>query len=338
MKIGIIGCGAIARIRHAPECESNPDIEIAGFFDLVEDRARELVEKYGGKVYKAYEDMLEDEDVEGVIVCTSNATHAEVTIKSLKAGKHVLCEKPLATTVEDGIAMDEAAKKAGKLLMIAQNQRMDIAHTKAKEIIGSGVLGRIIYFKTEFSHSGPENWGVDKTKNTWFFNKNAAILGAMGDLGVHKIDLMRWMLEEEFVNVSALIGAFDKKTTDGEPIGVDDNAICLLSTGSGILGTVTASWSNYGPVDNSTTIYCAGGVIKIYAAPQYSVEVTLKNGENIRYKLPTQTRSGIVDAFAHVAANGKESPISAGDAVKTLKVIFAAMEAAKSGNRVSIDY
>lgn len=338
MKIGIIGCGAITRFRHAPECDSNPNIEIAGFFDLVMDRAQELVERYGGRIYSTYEDMLMDETVDGVIVCTSNATHAEVTIKSLRAGKHVLCEKPLATIIEDGIAMDKAAKEAGKLLMIAQNQRMDIAHVKAKEIINSGELGKVISFKTEFSHSGPENWGVDKTKNTWFFNKNAAILGAMGDLGVHKIDLMRWMLEEEFVSISAIVGAFDKKDSDGEPIGVDDNAICLLTTNNGIVGTVTASWSNYGLVDNSTKIYCTKGVIKIYETPQYGIEVLMKNGESIQYKLPAQPRSGIVDAFADAVVKGKESPISAGDAVKTLKVIFAALEASKSGNRLSIEY
>lgn len=338
MKIGIIGCGAITCFRHAPECESNPDIEIAGFFDLVENRARELAERYGGRVYKTYEDMLDDKNVDGVIVCTSNSTHAEVTIKSLQAGKHVLCEKPLATIIEDGIAMDKAANDADRLLMIAQNQRMDAAHIKAKEIIKSGVLGDVIFFRSEFSHSGPENWGVDKTKNSWFFNKNAAILGAMGDLGVHKIDLMRWMLEEEFVNVSAIVGSFDKKAPDGGPISVDDNAICLLSTESGIVGTVTASWSNYGIVDNSTRIYCTNGVIKINEAPQYGVEIAWKNGENVLYKLPTQTRSGIVDAFVDAVANGNASPISAGDAVKTLKVIFAALTASENGNTVSIEY
>ncbi len=338
MKIGIIGCGAITRFRHAPECESNPNIEIAGFFDLVEGRARELVERYGGKVYAAYEDMLEDAEVDGVIVCTSNATHAEVTIKSLEAGKHALCEKPLSTTVADGISMGETAKKAGRLLMIAQNQRMDITHVKAKEIISSGVLGKVISFKTEFSHSGPENWGVDKTKSTWFFNKNTAILGAMGDLGVHKIDLMRWMLEEEFINISAIVGSFDKKDAQGEAIKVDDNAICLLETNSGIIGTVTASWSNYGLVDNSTTIYCTDGVIKIYAAPLHEIKVIGKNGENVLYELPEQTRSGVVDAFEHAIANGEESPIPAEDAVKTLKVVFAAIEASESGSRVSIEY
>lgn len=338
MRIGIIGCGAITRFRHAPECESNPNIQISGFFDIFEDRAAELAGIYGGKVYKNYEDMLKDIDVDGVIVCTSNATHAEVTIKSLKAGKHVLCEKPLATTVEDGIAMDEVATECGKLLMIAQNQRMDIAHMKAKEIISSGELGKVIFFKSEFSHSGPENWGIDKSKNTWFFNKNSAILGAMGDLGVHKIDLMRWMLGDEFVKISAIVGALDKKSSDGEPISVDDNAICLLETSKGIVGTVTASWSNYGAVDNSNVIYCENGVIKIGVSPNYGVEVTKKNGESILYKLPEQIRSGIVDAFADAVENGMESPISANDAVKTLRVIFAALEASKSGSRITIQY
>ncbi len=338
MKIGIIGCGAITRFRHAPECQSNPNIEVAGFFDLVEGRAGEMVEIYGGKVYAAYEDMLEDAEVDGVIVCTSNATHAEVTVKSLEAGKHVLCEKPLSTTVADGIAMSKTAVKAGRLLMIAQNQRYDIAHVKAKEIIGSGVLGKVISFKTEFSHSGPENWGIDKTKSTWFFNKNTAILGAMGDLGVHKIDLMRWILEEEFINISAIVGSFDKKDAEGEPIKVDDNSLCLLETDGGIIGTVNASWSNYGAVENSTTIYCTDGVIKIYAAPLHEIKVIRKNGENILYELPEQTRSGVVDAFERAIANGGKSPISAEDAVKTLKVVFAAIEAAESGKKVTVQY
>lgn len=338
MKIGIIGCGAITHFRHAPECMQNPDIEIAGFFDLVNDRAQEFAEKYGGKVYETYEDMLADRNVDGVIVCTSNATHAEVTIKSLKAGKHVLCEKPLATTVEDGIAMAKTSKECKKLLMVAHNQRMDAAHVKAKEIIKSGVMGKVISFRTEFSHSGPENWGVDKTKNTWFFNKNAAILGAMGDLGVHKIDLMQWMLEEDFNSVSAVVGAFDKKTSEGDPIGVDDNALCLLTTQSGIVGVVTAAWSNYGVVDNSTIFYCSNGVVKTLATPEYGVEIAYKNGERTFYKLPEQTSSGIVDAFVDAVIRGTETPISAEDAVKTLKVIFSAIESSRTGNRVSIKY
>lgn len=338
MKIGIIGCGAITRLRHAPECKLNPDIEIAGFFDLVKDRAKEMIELYGGKLYEAYEDMLADDEVEGVIVCTSNATHAEVTVKSLKAGKHVLCEKPLATTVEDGILMAETSKECGKLLMIAQNQRLDTAHIRVKEIIKSGMLGKVISFKTEFSHSGPENWGVDKTKNTWFFNKNSAILGAMGDLGVHKIDLMRWILDEEFVSISAIMGAFDKKTADGEPIGVDDNAICLLATQSGVIGTVAASWSNYGIVDNSTTVYCSNGVIRTLAAQEYGFEVIQKSGEKIHYKLPEQTNSGIVNAFADAVINGKPSPISGEDAVKTLRVVFSAIDASNAGQKIFIKY
>ncbi len=338
MRIGIIGCGAIARFRHAPECMLNPQIEIAGFFDLVKDRAKEMAGKYGGRVYEAYENMISDEKVDAVIVCTSNATHAEVTIKSLKAGKHVLCEKPMATTVDDGILMSKTSKECGKLLMIAQNQRMDAAHIKAKEIIKSGIVGKVVSFRTEFSHSGPENWGVDKTKGTWFFNKSMAILGAMGDLGVHKIDLMRWMLEDEFASVTAVMGAFDKRTSEGKPIGVDDNAICLLTTQNGAIGTITASWSNYGSVDNSTTIYCSNGVVKILAEQEYGVEATLKSREKILYSLPEQVKSGIVDAFADAVINKKESPISGEDVVKTLKVVFSAMEASSTGSKVLMKY
>ena len=155
IKIGIIGCGKITEVRHAPEYSENPNCEIIGFYDTFTEKAEALAKQYGGKVFRSVEEMLSS-DVDAVSVCVANRFHAEISIQALKAGKHVLCEKPMATTEEDCEAMVNAAKESGKYLMIGLNQRLAKAHVKAKEILSSGEMGEVLTFETHFSHPGPE--------------------------------------------------------------------------------------------------------------------------------------------------------------------------------------
>ena len=98
VRVGIIGCGKIAQVRHIPEYEANPNAEVVALYDVDHDRACELAEHHGATAYNSLDDLLDDPDIDAVSVCTSNATHAEATIKALRAGKHVLCEKPMAIT------------------------------------------------------------------------------------------------------------------------------------------------------------------------------------------------------------------------------------------------
>lgn len=343
VNIGIIGCGSITKFRHAPEYASNNDVKIVGFFDLMKERAIEMAGIYGGKVYDTYEDMLADTTVDAVSVCSANSCHAPITIAALKAGKHVLCEKPMATSVEDAEKMNAAARQAGKFLMIGHNQRLADAHAKAKKILNSGELGRIISFKTSFSHSGPETWSADKSSKTWFFSKKDAIMGAMGDLGIHKADLIRWLIGDEIVEVMASVTTLDKRGPDGELIEVDDNAMCILSSKTGITGILTASWTNYGAEDNSTVLYCSEGVMKIYDNPDYPIEITKKDGEKIYYKVgkiqtnENQTKSGIIDLFVNSIVNGTAPEISGEEGLVALKIIFACMESSSTGKKVKIN-
>ncbi|MBO6082324.1 MAG: Gfo/Idh/MocA family oxidoreductase, partial [Bacteroidales bacterium] len=122
--IGIIGCGKIAQIRHIPELAEHPGARIVGYYNPTLSRAEQMAARYGGKVYPEIADMLADPDVEAVVISLANVAHAEVTIQALKAGKDVLCEKPMATTIQECEEMMEAAEKYGKMLLIAQNQRL----------------------------------------------------------------------------------------------------------------------------------------------------------------------------------------------------------------------
>jgi predicted dehydrogenase len=339
LKVGIIGCGKIAEVRHAPEYSENPDCEIAAFYSFTPGKAQKLADHFGGKAYDSIEALLAS-DIDAVSVCLANVYHSTASIQALRAGKHVLCEKPMATTPEDCEAMVKEAENAGKFLMIGMNQRLAKAHVKAKEILDSGELGKVIAFQTKFCHPGPEGW--TGSKNSWFFDKSIASFGVMADLGVHKTDLIYYLTGQKIIKTSAVVATLDKKFPDGAPITVDDNAFCIYTLESGAVGTMHVSWTNYGIEDNSTKLYCEGGVIRIYDDPKYSLIVEKRNGDVIPYELDLltsnkeqtsggRTSTGVINAFVNSIVTNTSPDINGESAMHAMKVIFANMSSAISG-------
>lgn len=344
LKIGIIGCGKIAQVRHIPEYVANANTEIVAFYDKTPQRAEGLAEKYGGKAYDSCADLLADPEIDAVSVCVANHRHAEVTMDALRAGKHVLCEKPMATTMEDCEAMVALAESMGKKLVIGHNQLLTPAHKRAKELIGQGLIGDLLTFRTTFGHGGPETWSIDPGPGTWFFQKEAAVLGAMADLGVHKVYLLRYLTGQRFSEATARFATLHKRDASDRPIEVEDNGLCIFAMENGIIGTLTASWTHYGAEDNSTVLYGTKGIMRIYDDPKFSISVTLNGGENIYYELETiqtnenQTKSGVIDAFVENILEDKPTDLSGRNALDAMAAIFASLESAEEGRTVSITY
>jgi len=342
INIGIIGCGKIAQKRHIPEYLENIDANIVGYYDLNHARAEAIGKTYGGTAFESIEDLLADSSIDAVSVCTANHTHAAITIQALQAGKHVLCEKPMATTLEDCQAMVDAAQKAGKVLVIGQNQRLTKTHVKARQLIRGGEIGEIIGFRTTFGHGGPETWSIDPGKNTWFFDKNIAVMGAMADLGIHKTDLLLFLTDQMIVETTAHLTTIDKRGADGELIQVDDTAICVYKLDNGALGTMTASWTFYGPEDNTTIIYGTKGIMRLYEDPRFSIQLFLKGGEKIYYEIDAiqtndnQTSSGVIDAFIESVVTGQGGELAADKVLESMKVVFASIESSQTGKTVKI--
>lgn len=342
INVAIAGCGSITRKRHAPEYKNNPGARIIGFYDYLPARAEELQAEYGGKVYTDFSDLLADKTVQAVSICTANKFHASMTIEALQAGKHVLCEKPMASSVKEAEAMCDAELKSGKHIMLGHNQRLTGAHLKARELLAAGKIGRVLTFKTCFGHSGPENWGIDKGKSTWFFDQKQAFVGSLGDLGVHKIDLLRYLLQDEIIQVSSLVATLDKKDSKGDPIGVDDNMVSLIKMKCGSLGTLTCSWTYYGEEDNSTLLYGVKGIMKIYHTPQKPLIVINPDGSQEEYSVGAistndqQLNSGIIDAFIESLNQQEKPPISSQDGLETLRVVEALLLSTEKGEVVNI--
>ena len=343
VKVGIIGCGKIAQVRHIPEYLDNPNAKLTGLYDLNLQRAKELAEKYDCKFYESVEEMLADPEIDAVSVCVANHVHAEITIAALKAGKHVLCEKPMATKLKDCQMMVDTAEQMSKKLMIGQNQRFAKAHAEARKLIEHGDIGKVLTFKTTFGHGGPETWSVDAGPQNWFFDKKRAAMGAMADLGVHKTDLIQYLLNDTVEETTAKVTTLDKKDSNGNLIGVDDNAICIYKMKSGIIGTMTASWTYYGEEDNSTIIYGTEGMLKIYHDPKYCIELIRKDGGKVFYDIDqiqtndNQTKSGIIDAFVESVENDTEPAVPGKSVLSAMKAIFGSLKSSELGRTVRVD-
>lgn len=336
VRVAVIGCGSISKHRHIPEYASNNNVELVAFVDPVIERAEAFAAQHGGKAYADYETMLAEVKPDAVSVCTPNYLHAPMSIAAANAGAHVLVEKPMAVTDEEAAAMIEAAAKNGVKLMVGHNQRLMPPHVKAKQILDSGVLGRVLTFRTSFGHPGPDGWSVDGA-GSWFFRKPEAIMGAMGDLGVHKSDLIRYLLNDEVSEVAAFIATIDKA---GD---VDDNANVVVRMNSGAIGSLVASWTYYKGEDNSTVLWCEKGVMKIGTHPEDQVIVELRDGSVEKHKvgeISTNTKqlsSGVVDAFIDSIVNDTVPAIPGEEGRKSLKVILSAFESQATGQFIKVN-
>ncbi len=328
-RVAVVGAGAIAQRRHLPEFAARADVELVAVVDPKLARAKEVAKQFGAECgVKTVADAL-TAGVDAVSVCSPNSLHAPQSIEALKGGAHVLCEKPMAGSMAEARAMIRTAKAAKRQLMIAHNQRFSPAHVKAKEIYASGLVGRCLAFSTAFSHSGPEGWSVDGDKG-FFFKKAQAVVGSMGDLGVHKLDLIRWMLDDEVVVASAMMGTQSKVDCS-----VEDTAFATLKMQSGALGQMFAGWvSTPSNSNNATILYCQDGEIHVGSDPEFGVIVKRRGGEQICIKTAKAANSGVIDAFIESIRNRRKNPVPGEEGARSLAAVMACLQSSKTGRAV----
>ena len=191
LRIGIIGCNGIARGKHLPSLKKMPEVELVAFCDIVESYAAATRDEYGtpdARVYVDYRDLLKDPTIDVVHVCTPNDTHAEITVAALEAGKHVMCEKPMAKTVQGAREMVAAARRTGKKLSIGYQNRFRSDSQYLHEICERGDLGDIYFAKAHaIRRRAVPTWGV-------FLDEEKQGGGPLIDIGTHALDLTLWMM------------------------------------------------------------------------------------------------------------------------------------------------
>ena len=336
VNIGIIGCGKIAQVRHLPEYATNPNARLVGYYDKNRDRAVQMAEKYGGKVYGSYYEMLNDPEIDAVSVCVENRNHAEITNAALYSGKHVLVEKPMAVTLAECESMVAAAEFNGKHLMVGHNMRFDPVHRRAKELLREGVIGDIITFRTTIGNAGPEGWSPDR--DAWFFDKDKAAMGALSDLGIHKLDLLQYLTGQTVIETTAKVMTLNKRDDNGHLIGVDDNALCILRMNGGAVGTMAASWTVYGKECNSTCIYGTKGIMLIYNEASAPITVSDLEGNTTSYNLDVpHNGTGVIDEFVDALVHDREPEVSGREALTVMRTIFASINSSNISRTVAVN-
>jgi predicted dehydrogenase len=337
-RAGIIGCGAITEHLHAPDYAVCEDAAITALCDTNLARAQEMQARFApdATVYSDYKEMLRKEPLDGVTITLPNVLHATVTIAALKAGCHVLVEKPMAASLAEAKRMIAAAKQAGKLLMVNQCQRRSAVHRKAKEVLDSGILGKVLTVAACFGHEGPENWSPS---GKWFFKKDQARFGAMADLGVHKADLVRFLTGKEVAEVTAFTACLEKKRTT-----VEDNFVSCLRFTDGTIGTLAASWTTKGMDADYVILHCANGTLRVNEIPGKPLIANLVKPEcMIEFEMPDALSVyenawglGVSKGFVR-AARGQEDPFCPGvEGARSLAIILACEKAAESGKTVKV--
>lgn len=189
LQVGIIGTGGIAVRNHMPAWQKHPDTEIIAVCDVNEESMQRAADEFGAKYRLTdFRKLLEMDEIDVVDICTPNYLHAEPTILALNSGKHVMVEKPMAMNGEEGEAMVEAARKAGKKLMVALNCRYGAEARALKRFVDAGDMGDVYYARVQaLRRRGIPGWGV-------FTQKDKQGGGPLIDIGVHALDLTLWLM------------------------------------------------------------------------------------------------------------------------------------------------
>ena len=264
LRVGIIGCGGIANGKHMPNLHKIEEVEMVAFCDIVKEKANLAAARYGSKdakVYTDYKKLLKDESIDVVHVCTPNRSHGFITVASLEAGKHVMCEKPMAKTYADAKKMLEAAKKSGKKLTIGYQQRWRGDSLYLKEECEKGTLGDIYYARSiALRRRAVPTWGV-------FLNEFEQGGGPLIDIGTHALDLTLWMMDN--YKPKMVVGTTFKKMGDQtqtanawgdwDPVKftVEDSAFGFIVMENGATVVLESSWAlNIAEPNEAVMVLC----------------------------------------------------------------------------------
>lgn len=276
LKIGFIGCGGIAMDKHLPGMATQrARVELYAFCDIIPERAEEARQKYGcpgAKVFADYHELLACPEIDAVHVLTPNVKHCEISCAAMEAGKHVICEKPMAATYADALKMYETHLRTGKLLTIGYQYRHMDDNRAMKAYVDTGALGDIYYAEaTAWRRRGIPTWGV-------FTNKAEQGGGPLIDMATHALDLTLWMMNNyEVASVTGAsfakigpVASVDEMANDFGPWNpakyeLEDSAFGFVRMKNGALINIRCSWAmNLTPHEGMVRLCGTKGGIDTY--------------------------------------------------------------------------
>ena len=357
VKIGIIGCGGIANGKHMPSLKKIKNVQMVAFCDIIEERAVKAAEEYGvegAKVYTDYKELLKDRDIEVVHVCTPNRSHAFISIDAMEAGKHVMCEKPMAKTYKEAKEMLDASERTGMKLTIGYQSRWRADSLYLKKMCEDGELGEIYYGNAiALRRRAVPTWGV-------FLNEYEQGGGPLIDIGTHALDLTLWMMDN--YKPKMVVGTTFEKLKNQKDCGnawgdwdpkkftVEDAAFGFIVMENGATIMLESSWAlNIRNPKEAITMICGTeGGADMFDGLNINF---IKNGRQCILK-PDLTAGGVAfydgdgdedpsvleaRAWLDAVVNGHEPRTKASQALVVTQILEAIYESAKTGKPVYFD-
>ncbi len=350
LKIGIVGTGSIS-VAHIEAYLRNPHVELYAFCDINETQLAKMASLYN--IHRTFTDvqkMLQLEELDAVSICTWNSAHAACSIAALEAGKHVLCEKPMAISAAEAEAMQAAAERNNRLLMIGFVRRFGNDCAILKDFIDAGSFGELYYAKASYlrRHGNPGGWFGDKSRSGG---------GPLIDLGVHVIDLVRYLMGnpkpvsvygatwQKLFNRPHIIGevAYESVSKSSDDIcDVEDLAVALIRFANGAALSVETSFSlNVGKDEGIIELFGTKAGAKL--DPELKIYTEMNNYlSNIEFDTPTALSfDGLfareIDHFVACIREGIPCLAPAADGVEIMRILDAIYESARTGHEVILD-
>ena len=356
-RIGIIGCGGIANGKHMPSLSKLKNAEMVYFCDIVRERAEKAAKQYGtpdAKVCEDYHELLADKSIDVVHVLTPNRSHSFITVDALEAGKHVMCEKPMAINSVEAKKMLDAASRTGKMLTIGYQSRFRADSQYLKSEIDSGALGDIYYAKaTALRRRAVPTWGV-------FMNEYEQGGGPLIDIGTHSLDLTLWCMNN--YKPKYCVGTTYRKLADKVPSGniwgdwdpaqfkTEDSAFGFIVMENGATIVLESSWAlNTLDVREATTSLCGteGGadlmdgvrINGVRNGRQYVLKPDLSAGGVAFFEGDTSAAPADVEAAQWIrAVRGEGEPlVKPEQAYVVTRILEGIYESAKTGKPYYFD-
>ena len=360
VRVGIIGTGWIAEA-HVKNYKELPDVEIVAGADLVPGKAEAFFKKFGvegAKCYGSHKEMLDDESLklDAVSVCTYNCTHAECAIYALKKGVHVMLEKPMCVTLEEGIEIMKAEKESGKIITIGFQPRFDPNMKMVKKICESGELGKIYYIQT----GGGRRRGIPTPYGTTFIEKETGGIGALGDIGCYSLDMVLNAIGyPKPLTVtgykSAYFGTDPNYVGYGEhheyasKFGVDDFAAGFVRMEGDLILDFRISWALNIDTPGDTLILGTKAGLRIPSTDCWNGSiggdlVIYKEvaGEQIEYKVPMKNSNvncfrEKLRSFIDAVKEGGKAPVPTSQIIYNQAILSGICKSAELGHEIEIE-
>ncbi|WP_410515074.1 Gfo/Idh/MocA family oxidoreductase [Paenibacillus sp. BR2-3] len=325
MKIGVASLAHMHAIGYMDALQQIDGVELAGIWDEDAEKGKKIAEQYQTAFYPSL-DQLAGSAIDAVIVCSENVKHIDCVMAAAKAGKHVLCEKPLATTVEDAQAMIAVCRENGVLLQTAFPVRFQTSIKRGKELLDSGMYGKILAMKGTNRGRIPGGWFLDREQSGG---------GAVMDHTVHVVDVMRWYMGAEVTSVYAEAAS---RFSEGK---IDDCGILTMEFDNGVFASLDCSWSRNKKFptwgDVTLDVVCEYGVLSINAFNQKMNSYSDDNGVSWDYWGDNMDLELIRDFVSSVREGAKTATVTGEDGLRALEVALAAYRSAEDHRPAAVD-